>query len=98
MATLKVPIDGNPGDEVSVRIWDSQTTGIDQGTEAEHWATRFLSKERPGRYRLVRMPDNQRRSAKMGLPNWLSVTRIRSSLSPRRRSRTSTPGWSTHYQ
>ncbi len=67
MATLKVPIDGNPGDEVSVRIWDSQTTGIDQGTEAEHWATRFLSKERPGRYRLVRMPDNQRRSAKMGV-------------------------------
>lgn len=67
MPPLSVPVDGAAGDEVPVHVWESHTLGIDQGAEAEQWATTFLSRERPGRYRLVRMPDQERRVAKVGV-------------------------------
>ena len=40
--------------------------GIDQGEAAAAWATEVLSRERPGRYRLVRMADETRRRSKIG--------------------------------
>jgi uncharacterized protein len=67
MPLLRLPQHGLEGAEVAVRVWDSFTTGVDQGSVAEAWATEFLSRERPGRYRLVRMADDDRhRPAKFG--------------------------------
>ena len=39
---------------------------VDQGADAGAWATEVLSRERPGRYRLVRMPDRTHRRSKIG--------------------------------
>jgi uncharacterized protein YcbX len=66
MPPLRLPVEGRPGREVQVRIWDSVVAAADQGDEASQWATGFLSHERPGRYQLVRMPDEYRRAAPMG--------------------------------
>ena len=66
MPPLQIPVGGIAGHEVPVRIWDTRVTAIDQGDEATQWATRFLSRERPGRYRLVRMPDDHHRAAPIG--------------------------------
>jgi uncharacterized protein YcbX len=52
--------------EIPVTIWDDSVSAIDQGEEAEAWATELLSRERPGRYRLVRKPDALHRAAKFG--------------------------------
>ncbi len=66
MPPLAVPLAGHDGPDVSVRVWDSHTSGVDQGVAAGAWATEVLSRERPGRYRLVRMPERTRRPAKIG--------------------------------
>ena len=66
MPPLTVALDGDDGVEIPVTIWDDRITGLDQGAEAEAWATEWLSRERPGRYRLVRMPGDTRRAAKLG--------------------------------
>ena len=66
MPPLQVPLTGRAGQHRPVRVWDSQTEGIDQGDEAAAWATQVLSRERPGRYRLVRMNEAARRKAKIG--------------------------------
>ena len=66
MRALNLPVDGVAGDEVPVRVWDSRVSAIDQGDEAGQWATQFLSRERPGRYRLVRMADDSHRAAPIG--------------------------------
>lgn len=53
--------------EVQVQVWKSE--GIlarDMGDFAADWFTKFLSRERPGRYRLVRMDDDFVRRAKIG--------------------------------
>ena len=65
MPPLRVPFDRS-GVELPVTIWDDRLPAIDQGGDAEAWATEFLSRERPGRYRLVRMSDAQHRGAKIG--------------------------------
>ncbi len=65
MPALHVPLRAS-GVELPVTIWDDTITGIDQGDEAEAWASELLSRERPGRYRLVRMPDAVHRAAKIG--------------------------------
>ena len=64
--SLAVPASGVDGPDVPVRVWDSHTSGVDQGVEAAEWATEVLSRERPGRYRLVRMPDRTHRRSKIG--------------------------------
>ena len=61
-----MPADGAAGPEVPVQVWESATTGIDQGEAASAWASEVLSRERPGRYRLVRMADQTRRRSKIG--------------------------------
>lgn len=66
MPPLDLPIEGPDGPPVQVRIWDTPTTGVDQGAEAAAWAGELLSRERPGRYRLVRMADETTRVAKKG--------------------------------
>lgn len=53
----------------SVRVWDSFNFGIDQGDEVARWATEYLSREVPGSYRMVRMPDVADRKAKVGNAN-----------------------------
>jgi uncharacterized protein YcbX len=63
---LRVPLAGLDGADRPVRVWDSQTVGVDQGDAAAAWATTVLSRERPGTYRLVRMDDQGHRTAKVG--------------------------------
>jgi uncharacterized protein YcbX len=66
MPPLRVPLAGEPGDDVPVQVWESRTSGVDQGADAGAWATEVLSRERPGRYRLVRMADGTHRRSKIG--------------------------------
>jgi uncharacterized protein YcbX len=66
MPPLAVPLTGHDGPDVPVRVWDSHTSGVDQGVEAGDWASDVLSRERPGRYRLVRMPERTHRRSKIG--------------------------------
>ena len=63
---LEVPLAGVPGSARQVRIWDATTMGVDQGAEAARWASTVLSRERPGRYQLVRMPDTAHRPPSTG--------------------------------
>ena len=60
---------GVSGEVVATQVWKTTCMGIDQGDRAAHWFTEFLSRERPGQYRLVRMPDDPNmghRNAKRG--------------------------------
>lgn len=66
MPPLAVPLAGHGGPDVPVRVWDSHTVGVDQGREAADWASEVLSRERPGRYRLVRMAERTQRRARTG--------------------------------
>jgi uncharacterized protein YcbX len=66
MPVLDLPLAGLDGPERAVEIWDVPAAGIDQGDAAADWATAFLSRERPGRYRLVRMPDEGLRQPTTG--------------------------------
>lgn len=67
MPLLRLPLDGVEGPEMPVQVWESRTSGRDQGDEAAAWGTAFLGRERPGRYRLVRMHDATRRASKIGV-------------------------------
>ena len=51
---------------VLVQVWKSKVLAKDAGDEAAEWLSRFLSKERPGQYRLVRFDEEQHRKAKYG--------------------------------
>lgn len=66
MPPLDVPLDGRDGPAMDVQVWDARTTGIDQGDEAAAWAGEFLSRERPGAYRLVRMRNDVTRLPSKG--------------------------------
>jgi hypothetical protein len=66
IAPLDVPLAGVPGPARQVQIWDATTIGVDQGAEAARWASTVLSRERPGRYQLVRMPDTAHRPPSTG--------------------------------
>ena len=66
MQPLSLPLAGNSGAERRVRVWDSFSIGIDQGDEAAAWFTEYLSREVPGSYRLVRMPDEGMRATERG--------------------------------
>ena len=67
--TFRTPLVGVDGEVVATQVWKTECMGIDQGDKAAHWFTEFLSRERPGQYRLVRMPDDPNmghRNAKRG--------------------------------
>lgn len=67
MALLRLPIDGFPGKEETITLWrDCKLKAVDQGREASLWFTKFLSRERPGYYRLMRMADTCRWQSKGG--------------------------------
>jgi len=66
MPAISVPLKGTAGRESNVTIWKSQCMAVDQGTAVAQWLTRYLSRERPGQYRLVRMPDAGVRKALNG--------------------------------
>ena len=66
MPALQVPSAGVAGDDEPVQVWESLTSGVDQGRDAAAWATEVLSRERPGQYRLVRMSDKTQRRSKIG--------------------------------
>lgn len=63
---LQLPLDGLEGQRLPVQVWSSAVFAVDQGREASEWFTEYLSRERPGRYRLVRMPDDGLRTANRG--------------------------------
>lgn len=46
MPPLSVPLDGIAGPHVPVQVWESDTSGHDQGDVAAAWGTEFLSRER----------------------------------------------------
>jgi uncharacterized protein YcbX len=66
MPELRVPNDGCK--RVPVQIWEQHTVGIepDDGGVAADWFTEYLSRFKPARYRLVRMPDDGTRPSKGG--------------------------------
>ncbi len=66
MESLRLPLAGHTGNQRTVRVWDSLSIGIDQGDEAAGWFTEYLSRERPGHYRMVRMPDKGTRNTARG--------------------------------
>jgi len=49
-----------------VQVWKDRVVAIDQGRDVAEWFSDFLSVERPGDYRLVRMPITTVRAAKSG--------------------------------
>ncbi|HEX7085708.1 MAG TPA: MOSC N-terminal beta barrel domain-containing protein [Vicinamibacterales bacterium] len=66
MPELRLPLGGIDGPSMAVRVWSSRVTGIDQGDAAAEWVSTFIARERPGHYRVVRMPDEGRRQATQG--------------------------------
>ncbi len=71
MPMIEMPVSGMENESgntkaVNVRIWKNDCVAVDQGNEAAEWFTEFLSRERRGKYRLVRMADNGVRKAKHG--------------------------------
>ena len=66
MPPLKVPLAGGEGPRLTVYVWGRPMVGADQGSAAADWFSEYLSRERPGRYRLVRMPEDEVRPANRG--------------------------------
>ncbi len=66
MPQLRLPLAGINAQEVQVRIWAATCLSTDQGEEAASWFTAYLSREVPGKYRLVRMPDRGTRLTELG--------------------------------
>ncbi len=66
MPDLILPFGGLIGKERVVRVWRSTCSAIDQGDEAAEWFTEYLSREVPGIYRLVRMPNYGTRKTEIG--------------------------------
>jgi uncharacterized protein YcbX len=72
MPPLALPLEGVEGEAVEAKVWMDSCPSVDQGDEAAGWLTAFLSRERPGEYRLVRMPEGEARRA--GPILWKSAT------------------------
>ncbi len=66
MPELELPLKGVDGVQKTVRVWDSLSLATDQGDEAADWLSAYLSREVPGNYRLVRMPDPGTRKTELG--------------------------------
>ncbi len=67
MSSLTLPLAGVAGPQINVQIWRNVVTAIDQGDQASRWLSEFLCRERPGQYRLVRLPDDGIRKTKDGV-------------------------------
>ncbi|OHA21511.1 MAG: hypothetical protein A2849_03750 [Candidatus Taylorbacteria bacterium RIFCSPHIGHO2_01_FULL_51_15] len=67
MSELCVSLLDTAPSEARVQVWkDSALPAIDQGAEAAQWFTAFLSRERKGHYRLMRMARSCARKSKGG--------------------------------
>ena len=66
MPTLHIPLNGIGEDAKIVRIWDTVCKAYDQGADVAAWLTQYLSRERPGNYRLVRMSEHEQRNSHKG--------------------------------
>ena len=67
MEDLHLPFDGTVAPVVTVQVWsNSSLYGVDEGKAVSAWLSEFLSRERPGTYRLVRMAMTCRRPSKRG--------------------------------
>lgn len=51
----------------TVRVWDSVCSARYQGNKAAAWATEYISREVPGRYKLVRMAHEETRASTTGI-------------------------------
>ena len=67
MGAIKIPLAGIEGPEERVQVWrDNKLSARDQGPEAAEFFTQFLSRERPGKYRFMRMTASCQRVSKAG--------------------------------
>lgn len=66
LSSISVPLNGPEAPEAEVQVWEHHARGIDQGEEVSHWLSELLGRERPGKYRLMRMSNQHIRRAKMG--------------------------------
>ena len=67
MPGLHLPLDSKPNDEIVwVQIWKDTCLAQDQGVGANEWITRFLSRYRPGKYRLMRIHEAEKRKQRRG--------------------------------
>jgi len=67
MPLLSIPLNASRPPNEFVQVWrDSELAALSEGVEAEEWFTKFLSRERKGKYRLVRMASSCQRRSKGG--------------------------------
>lgn len=64
MPRLSIPLCGHVGEFLEVQVWKNRCLAEHQGLKAARWFTKFLSRERPGNYCLVRMSDDGVREGK----------------------------------
>ncbi len=66
MPELEFPLYQGTGKKLTVRIWKSVCEAQEISPMVSDWFTTYMSRERPGRYRLVRMLDTFQRQASAG--------------------------------
>lgn len=66
MPMIFLPLSGFDGSTQKVQVWKDVCEGIDQGDEIAQWLSIYLSREVPGIYRMVRMPDYMERKTHKG--------------------------------
>ncbi len=67
MKDCRLPLERAVSPIVTVQVWNNASlTGVDEGKEVSAWLSEFLSREKPGTYRLVRMTNDCRRPSKRG--------------------------------
>jgi hypothetical protein len=66
MPGLEFPLYQATGEKLKVRVWKSVCEAQEISPMVSAWFTEYMSRERPGRYRLVRMSDNFTRASSAG--------------------------------
>jgi uncharacterized protein YcbX len=66
MPQISVPLVGANGAIVEVQVWKRKYIAMDQGEDIAAWFSDFLSREKPGAYRLVRIANDEVGKTKSG--------------------------------
>lgn len=66
MPELYLPLEGCEQELEDVQVWETHILAQDQGEAAAEWITEYLYRERKGKYKIVRMPDDEIRKTKRG--------------------------------
>lgn len=67
MREFRLPLEKAVAPIVTVQVWNNASlSAVDEGEAVAAWFTEFLSRERAGTYRLVRMTNDCRRPSKKG--------------------------------